>query len=85
MVYRLLHEDGLFLGSTSGVNVAAAVQVAKLLGPGHTIVTILCDSGHKYQSRLFNRQWLIEKQLDAAAGPVSSSILDAESQRVLTV
>jgi cysteine synthase A len=85
MVYRLLHEDGLFVGSTSGVNVAAAVQVAKLLGPGHTIVTILCDSGHKYQSRLFNRQWLIEKQLDAAAGPVSSSILDAESQRVLTV
>ncbi len=85
MVYRLLHEEGLFLGSTSGVNVAAAVQVAKLLGPGHTIVTILCDSGHKYQSRLFNRQWLIEKHLDAAAGPVSSSILDAESQRVLYV
>jgi cysteine synthase A len=85
MVYRLLREDGLFLGSTSGVNVAAAVQVARLLGPGHTIVTILCDSGHKYQSRLFNRQWLIEKHLDAAAGPVSSSILDAESHRVLNV
>ncbi len=85
MVYRLLHEEGLFLGSTSGVNVAAAVQVARLLGPGHTIVTILCDSGHKYQSRLFNRQWLIEKHLDAAAGPVSSSLLDAESHRVLTV
>jgi cysteine synthase len=85
MVYRLLHEEGLFLGSTSGVNVAAAVQVAKLLGPGHTIVTILCDSGHKYQSRLFNRQWLIEKQLDAAAGAVSSSLLDAESQRVINV
>lgn len=85
MVYRLLHEEGLFLGSTSGVNVAAAVQVARLLGPGHTIVTILCDSGHKYQSRLFNRQWLAEKHLDAAAGPVSTSILDAESQRVLSV
>ncbi|MGC3982622.1 MAG: cysteine synthase A [Steroidobacteraceae bacterium] len=85
MVYRLLREEGLFLGSTSGVNVAAAVQVAKLLGPGHTIVTILCDSGHKYQSRLFNRQWLAEKHLDAAAGPVSSSLLDAESQRVLYV
>ena len=85
MVYRLLREEGLFLGSTSGVNVVAAVQVAKLLGPGHTIVTILCDSGHKYQSRLFNRQWLIEKQLDAAAGPVSSSILDSESHRVIHV
>jgi cysteine synthase A len=85
MVYRLLREEGLFLGSTSGVNVAAAVQIAKQLGPGHTIVTILCDSGHKYQSRLFNRQWLIEKQLDAAAGPVLPSLLDAESQRVLNV
>jgi cysteine synthase A len=85
MVYRLLREEGLFLGSTSGVNVAAAVQIARQLGPGHTIVTILCDSGHKYQSRLFNRQWLIEKQLDAAAGAVSPSLLDAESQRVLNV
>lgn len=85
MVYRLLHEEGLFLGSTSGLNVAAAVQVARLLGPGHTIVTILCDSGHKYQSRLFNRQWLTEKQLDSAAGPISSSLLDAESYRVLNL
>ena len=85
IVYRLLREEGLFLGSTSGVNVAAAMQIAKQLGPGHTIVTILCDSGHKYQSRLFNRKWLAEKQLDAAAGPVPSSLLDAESQRVLNV
>ncbi len=85
MVYRLLHEEGLFLGSTSGVNVSAAVQVAKLLGPGHTIVTILCDSGHKYQSRLFNRQWLVEKQLAAAAGPLPTSLLDAESYRVLNL
>ena len=63
----------------------AAVQVAKLLGPGHTIVTILCDSGHKYQSRLFNRQWLVEKQLAAAAGPLPTSLLDAESYRVLNL
>jgi cysteine synthase len=67
-VYRLLREEGLYLGSTSGVNVAAAVQVAKLLGPGHTIATILCDSGVKYQSRLFNKQWLADKGLTAAAG-----------------
>lgn len=66
-VYRLLREEGLYLGSTSGVNVAAAVQVAKKLGPGHTIVTILCDSGVKYQSRLFNKQWLAEKGLADAA------------------
>ncbi len=67
-VYRLLQEEGLFLGSTSGVNVAAAVEVARRLGPGHTIVTMLCDSGVKYQSRLFNRKWLAEKGLTEAAG-----------------
>jgi len=72
MVYRLLREEGLFLGSTSGVNVAAAVQLARRLGPGHTIVTILCDNGAKYQSRLFNRKWLEGNGLLEAAGLVSS-------------
>jgi cysteine synthase A len=67
-VYQLLRDEGLFLGSTSGVNVAAAVQIARQLGPGHTIVTILCDTGAKYQSRLFNRKWLAEKGLLDAAG-----------------
>lgn len=62
-VYRLLREEGLFLGSTSGINVAAAIRVARELGPGHTIVTVLCDGGAKYVSRLFNREWLAEKQL----------------------
>ena len=62
-VYRLLHEEGLFLGSTSGINVAAAVRVALELGRGHTIVTVLCDGGAKYQSRLFNREWLQQKGL----------------------
>ena len=69
-VYRLLHEEGLFLGSTSGINVAAAVRVARDLGPGHTIVTVLCDGGAKYQSRLFNREWLAAKGLAAQAGSV---------------
>ncbi|HKE94111.1 MAG TPA: cysteine synthase A [Povalibacter sp.] len=69
-VYRLLRDEGLFLGSTSGVNVAAALQIARRLGPGHTIVTILCDNGAKYQSRLFNRRWLAEKGLLDAAGLV---------------
>jgi cysteine synthase len=67
-VYRLLREEGLFLGSTSGVNVAAAVRVARELGPGHVVVTVLCDSGAKYLSRLFNREWLAQKGLLAAAG-----------------
>jgi cysteine synthase A len=66
-VYRLLHEEGLFLGSTSGINVAAAVRVARELGPGHTVVTVLCDGGANYQSRLFNRAWLAGKGLAAAA------------------
>jgi cysteine synthase A len=66
-VYRLLHEEGLFLGSTSGINVAAALQVARELGPGATVVTVLCDGGAKYQSRLFNHAWLAEKGLAAYA------------------
>ena len=66
MVYRLLYEEGLFLGSSSGINVAAAVRVATELGPNHTIVTILCDSGSRYQSRLFNPNWLREKGLETS-------------------
>jgi cysteine synthase A len=70
-VYRLLREEGLFVSSTSGINVAAAVRVARQLGPGHIIVTVLCDTGAKYLSRLFNREWLAGKGLlefAAAAG-----------------
>jgi cysteine synthase A len=67
MVYRLLREEGLFVSSTSGINVAAAVRVARQLGPGHLIVTILCDNGSKYLSRLFNRDWLRDKGLLAYA------------------
>jgi len=63
MVYRLLREEGFFVGASTGVNVCAAVHAARQLGPGHTIVTILCDSGRNYQSRLFNEQWLREKGL----------------------
>jgi cysteine synthase A len=69
-VYRLLREEGLFLGSTSGINVAAAVHVARELGPGHTVVTVLCDGGAKYQSRLFNPEWLRTKGLSAEADAV---------------
>src|SRR5262245_1806962 len=65
--YRLLHEEGLFLGGTSGVNVAAAVRVARGLGPGHVVVTILCDVGVRYLSRLYDRPWLEAKGLADAA------------------
>jgi cysteine synthase len=61
MVYRLLREEGLFVGASSGINAAAAVHVARQLGPGHTIVTVLCDRGGLYAQRLFNPVWLKEK------------------------
>jgi cysteine synthase A len=67
-VYRLMREEGLLLGSTAGINVAAAVTLAKQMGPGHTIVTVLCDGGAKYQSRLFNREWVKERGFLAAIG-----------------
>jgi cysteine synthase A len=63
VVYQLLEQDGLFLGGSSGINVGAAVALAKQMGSGHTIVTILCDGGSRYQSKLFNRTWLAEKGL----------------------
>jgi cysteine synthase A len=66
-VYRLLRQEGLFPGSTSGVNVAGAIRVARELGPGHVVVTVLCDSGSKYLSRLYNREWLAQKGLLDAA------------------
>lgn len=64
IIYQLLREEGVFLGLSSGINLAGAVRLAKELGSGHTIVTVLCDSGHKYQSKLFNSDWLSAHQLD---------------------
>ena len=66
-VYHLLRAEGLFVSSTSGLNVVAAMRVARELGPGHMIVTVLCDTGSKYLSRLFNPEWLAQKGLLAAA------------------
>ena len=63
VVYQLLRKDGLFLGGSVGINVGAAIALAKKLGPGHTIVTILCDGGARYQSRLYNPDWLASKGL----------------------
>jgi len=66
-VFDLLQHEGLCLGSSSGINVAGAVRLARDLGPGHTIVTILCDSGMRYQSRLFNPEFLRSKNLPVPA------------------
>ncbi|MGC1585285.1 MAG: cysteine synthase A [Rhodomicrobium sp.] len=63
VAYRLLSEEGLCLGGSSGVNVAGAVRLARDLGPGHTVVTVLCDYGTRYQSKMFNPPFLRQKGL----------------------
>lgn len=60
---RLLKEEGLLMGGSVGINVGAAVKLAKEMGPGQTIVTVLCDGGSRYQSRLYNPEWLASKGL----------------------
>ncbi len=63
VLFDLLREEGLCVGGSSGINVAGAIRLARDLGPGHTIVTLLCDSGSRYQSKLFNPAFLREKKL----------------------
>ncbi len=63
VIYQLLYQDGLFMGGSVGINVGAAVALAKEMGPGHTIVTVLCDSGARYQSRIYDKEWLASKGL----------------------
>ena len=63
MIFKLLKEEGLFLGGSSGINVCGAIKMAKKLGPGHNIVTILCDSGQRYQSKIWNKGFLKSKDL----------------------
>jgi cysteine synthase A len=75
IVYQLLREEGLFLGLSSGINIAGAVRFAKEGGPGQTIVTLLCDSGLKYQSRLFNPAWLKAHDLDPGR-PIELEIIE---------
>ncbi|KAJ1667231.1 Cysteine synthase 1 [Coemansia sp. RSA 1813] len=66
MLYRLLDEEGIYLGASSALNVAAAYEMAKILGPGKTVVTMMCDGAYRYQSRLFSRKWLESKGLGDA-------------------
>jgi cysteine synthase A len=63
IVFDLLTEEGLCLGGSTGINVAGAIRLARELGPGHTIVTVLCDYGTRYQSKLFNPEFLREHNL----------------------
>ena len=63
LIFDLVEHEGLCLGGSSGINVAGAIRLAKELGPGHTIVTVLCDGGSRYQSKLFNPTFLRSKNL----------------------
>jgi cysteine synthase A len=64
IVYQLMREEGIFVGLSSGINAAGAFRLARQHGPGQVIVTLLCDSGIRYMSKLFNREWLRAHKLD---------------------
>jgi len=84
LCFQLLQEEGLCLGGSSGVNVAGAIRLAKEMGPGHTIVTILCDYGTRYQSKLYDPPFLRSKNLpvppwlDTTPPPLPNVFVDAE-------
>jgi len=63
VMFKLVEKEGLFLGGSSGINVAGALELAKKIGPGKNIVTILCDSGSRYQTKLYNRNFLVNNDL----------------------
>ena len=75
LIFDLLEHEGLCLGGSSGINIAGAIRLAKELGPGETIVTVLCDYGNRYQSKLFNPEFLRSKNL-----PVPG-LADAQERR----
>jgi cysteine synthase A len=76
LVFDLLEHEGLCLGGSSGINVAGAIRLARELGPGHTIVTVLCDYGTRYQSKLFNPDFLRSKNLPVPAWLERSETID---------
>lgn len=80
LIYELIQEEGLCLGGSSGINIAGAMKLAKEMGPGHTIVTILCDYGNRYASKIFNPEFLRKKNL-----PVPPWMSDQEASEIPTV
>jgi cysteine synthase len=85
--FQLLEEEGLCMGGSTGVNVAGAIRLAKEMGPGHTIVTLLCDYGTRYQSKLFNPEFLKSKNLPvpewlaAKAAPMPKMFVDITAEK----
>lgn len=82
IVFDLVQEEGLCLGGSSGINIAGAVRLARELGPGHTIVTILCDYGTRYQSKLFNPEFLRSKNLPVPGWMEKSPDIDVPYEQV---
>ena len=82
IVFDLVQEEGLCLGGSSGINIAGAMRLARELGPGHTIVTVLCDYGNRYQSKLFNPQFLRGKDLPVPGWMETSPEIDVPFEPV---
>jgi cysteine synthase A len=82
VIYELLEHEGLCLGGSTGINVAGAIRLARQMGPGHTIVTILCDSGNRYQSKLFNPDFMRSKNLPVPAWLEQRSKIDVPFEKV---
>ena len=82
IIYELLEHEGLCLGGSTGINVAGAIRLARQLGPGHTIVTILCDSGNRYQSKLFNPEFMRSKNLPMPEWPERKTAISVPFEKV---
>ncbi|MCK1641942.1 cysteine synthase A [Bradyrhizobium sp. 157] len=82
VIYELLEQEGLCLGGSTGINVAGAIQLARQLGPGKTIVTVLADSGGRYQSKLFNPAFMRSKNLPVPAWLEKRTKIDVPFEKV---
>src|SRR5690606_21005302 len=82
IIFSLVQEEGLCLGGSTGINIAGAIRLAKDLGPGHTIVTMLCDYGTRYQSKLFNPAFLRTKNLPVPEWMESKVEIDVPYEHV---
>jgi cysteine synthase len=82
IIYELLEHEGLCLGGSTGINVAGAIRLARQLGPGHTIVTLLCDSGNRYQSKLFNPDFMRSKNLPVPEWLEKHSKIDLPFEKI---
>src|SRR3954454_6859994 len=82
IIYELLEHEGLCLGGSTGINVAGAIRLARQMGPGHTIVTVLADSGNRYQSKLFNPDFMRSKNLPVPEWLEQKSKIDVPFEKV---